>query len=180
MVGLRSRDNWETPQHVVDAVAAFMGSPPTIDLCASPHNKKAPHFIGATPELGGPLESIAVYDVYMRVGAFGWCWINPPYSRSAILSIARWLAEAARSGLTIALLVNIDKSTRWYRELAPHIRAELVPSTRIQFIPPAGIEASRNSKTQSVLILGKRQPWDLPAGVYPSFPLEIGETSEES
>lgn len=173
MVGLKPRDSWETPWNVVDAVAAFMGRPPWMDLCASAENSKAVQWIGETAAEGGPLQRWDPEEMGRRCGPDDWFWLNPPYSRAAILSILTWAAVAAEHGATIAVLVNIDKSTRWYRAILPRIRCELVPQTRIQFIPPPGVKATRNNKMQSILIIGPRRPWDPPAGEYKCLPLEI-------
>lgn len=162
-----NRDNWETPWPVIYAVSDWMGAPPSVDLCASHANKKANAYFTQAQDLlsRDPRAQASWRD--------NWAWMNPPYSRALILQFCSWAARCAAAGNTIAILVNIDKSTEWYRTLAPHIRAELVPPTRIQFVAPAGVRPSKNSKMQSILVVGPRRPWDPPAGVYPSFPLEV-------
>lgn len=168
-----NRDLWATPQELVDAVSKFMGKGPHYDLCASAENAKAPWWIGedgSNTHHGFPLEDCDPEHIAGHLGGRAWAWCNPPYSAQKILSVCIHLGEIAEFGGTIALLVNIDESTRWHAAIRPYIRARLVLTRRVQFIPPPGVAPSTNSRSQTIYILGPRRPWDGPS--YPTLTLD--------
>lgn len=160
------RNTWATPQSVVDAVSRFMGCDPWIDFCADAANAKAESWVGVNGgcvdgyACEGPLESVSP-EIALSAPLNGWAWCNPPYSAEAILSVCRWLTRYVECGGTVVLLVNLDESTKWNRMIFPHVRARLVVSQRIQFVPPEGVEESSNLRCQSIYILGPKRPWDV-------------------
>lgn len=169
-----NRDAWETPPPVVAAVSAFMGRAPWIDLCASAENRKAPLYIGEG--VGGfrpgPVENVDPGDLMaesFKRGPGSWAWMNPPYSRNAIARCLDFAARYAEAGGVVAVLVNLDESTGWFRRIRPYIVARLIPPTRIQFLAPEGVIPSRNSRAQTIYILATRSPWDPPG--FPTYDL---------
>ena len=155
-VKIYDRDRWATPQHVVDAVAEVLGGPPQIDLAASEHNAKADEYIAENfAHLLYLDEDITPYRVDLSDGLFsldprvlagqhyGWAWLNPPYSRGNMEKFTAWAAEYVEHGGTIALCHRPDFSAGWYQKnVLPHAYMLLLPSKRIRFIPPDGVEGS--------------------------------------
>lgn len=159
-----TRDRWATPQRVVDAVAKVLGGPPEIDLAASEQNAKAFRYV--TEGFVYPVfndECLTPCQVNLENGLFslepegvagesyGWAWLNPPYSRGNMERFTAWAAEYVEHGGTVALCHRPDFSTSWYQDnVLPHARMLLLPSKRIHFIPPDGIEG-RSSNFAAVI-----------------------------
>lgn len=97
-------DEWETPQHVFDAVA--LQFPFAVDLAATRENAKCSVFITA--------EQNALDQAWHSYGCFGWC--NPPYSRGLQ---RRFIAKAAHEqthGFTTVMLLPARTDTRAFHE----------------------------------------------------------------
>lgn len=133
-------DAWSTPQWLFDELDNEFGF--TLDVCASPENRKCIDYISATkdgladewhrhyahdPRTGGPWAKSAAVVAFM----------NPPYSQ-----IAKWLAKALDEtayGVTTVALVKADTSTKWWHEWYPKAD-EVRFLKRIQFVPPPGYD----------------------------------------
>lgn len=166
-VEIHDRDRWATPQHVVDAVAEVLGGPPEIDLAASDQNTKAARYV--TEGFVYPVfrdEGLTPYRVNLKDGLFslspeetagehyGWAWLNPPYSRGNMERFTSWAAEYVEHGGTIALCHRPDFSAGWYQKnVLPYAYMLLLPSKRIRFIPPDGIEGSSPSFAAVVTVM---------------------------
>lgn len=164
------RDCWETPQSLVDAVAAILGGPPLVDLCASKDNAKARYYVSKggyimdaddtrDPRTRGSngLFEIPPKDIVGWVAnfdEFSWAWMNPPYSRGNIDKFTAWAADYARAGGNVAVLTPASFSDGWFvRNIAPMASRYLLPTKRVQFVPPKGIQGGRPNGHHVVSIL---------------------------
>lgn len=164
---VHARDRWATPQGVVDAVAKVLGGPPKIDLAASEHNAKARTYVTEQfAHLARRHESLALFRVELEDGLFSldpkdvvastysWAWLNPPYSRGNMERFTAWAAEYVKHGGAVALCHRPDFSTSWYQDnVLPHARMLLLPSKRIHFIPPDGIEGSSSNFAAVITVM---------------------------
>jgi len=77
----------------------------------------------------------------------GSVFVNPPYD-----DILPWVRKRIDSPdvTGCAFLVNVDPSTRWWRELTIFLPVALMFHRRIQFTPPPGVKPSTNSKAQAL------------------------------
>lgn len=120
------RDNWATPQAVVDAVEQHLRVRFVIDVCATGETKKCPEYYG--PELG--IDGLAV-----EWGAFNWC--NPPFSNKL-----SWLEKAKKEALErsaiTAFLTAEDSGTAFTKDLENASDLILKPNRRIAFIDENG------------------------------------------
>lgn len=84
---------------------------------------------------------------------FGLVYCNPPYS--APLPWAEKLAlERGQEGRVrgAGFLVNADHSPRWWRVLTGQLALRLDFNERLEFVPPPGIEPSKNDRPQTLLM----------------------------
>ena len=134
------RDCWATPPAFVRGVAAALGVTFALDVCAFPHNAKAPRFYTAADD--GLWQSWATGS-----GAAAWC--NPPYSKGGSVyrehaGIAAWAVKAreeADRGHRSVLLVPSALGIEDRRALsaADH---QIPVLRRVQFLPPPGVKPS--------------------------------------
>ena len=102
-------DDWATPQHFFDSVAASYG-PFDLDACASAENNKCARFYAKDD------------DALSREWR-GRVWMNPPYGRM----ISKWVRkahESARAGATVVCLLPARTDTAWWHDyvLAGEVR----------------------------------------------------------
>ncbi len=107
--GTKSRDDWETPDALIDALRREFGAF-GLDPCANKDNKKADDWYGP----GSPL-----FEDGLAVPWFGRsAYVNPPYSRGVI---ARWVEKCylevacGRMEVVVALL-PASTSARWWHQ----------------------------------------------------------------
>lgn len=149
------RDKWATPQSLVDAVGriAFGGQAPTYDLCASKENTKARYFCSEGEENLFDYLDIFTGHPYVTIPPSAWAWMNPPYSRGNLHRFCKAAYEIA-GNMPVAVLTPAMMSDGWYRDfLAPRAQQILVPTSRVQFIPPPGVKASGTAQNHIVTIL---------------------------
>jgi phage N-6-adenine-methyltransferase len=104
-------DDWATPQHFFDQVAARFG-PFDIDVCASAGNAKAPKFY--TREQDGLMQEWR-----------GRCWMNPPYGR-AIGAWVRKAYESSLSGCVCVCLLPARTDTAWWHDFVVRGSVEFI------------------------------------------------------
>ena len=68
----------------------------------------------------------------------GAIWCNPPYSQPLMGQFAMRLAQAARDGSQVIVLVNNATETAWFQIIAAECSAICFPKTRIRFLDPDG------------------------------------------
>ena len=134
------KDNWATPQSVVDAVEQHLCVRFLIDVCATSSTKKCPEYYG--PELG-------IDGLSAEWGAFNWC--NPPFSQKA-----EWLAkaviEAKERGCITAYLFAHDLGTRFCADVEAASSIILAPRNRINFLDENGKHRKSISKKTGKLV----------------------------
>lgn len=95
-------DEWETPKDVFNDLNEDLG-PFTLDVCATPENKKVDLFFtrkenGLVQDWGGHV-----------------CWMNPPYSE-----VAKWVRkaynESRKPNTRVVCLLASRTDTRWFHK----------------------------------------------------------------
>lgn len=125
---LKKSDNWRTPKNIYKLLHKEFNF--NFDPCPYPRRK----FNGL--------------EVEWKKRNF----VNPPYSQTE-LWIRKALKEAAK-GKLIVLLLRLDASTIWFRDLLlPNAEIRLFED-RLHFISPKG-KASRSNFASVLAILGK-------------------------
>jgi len=126
----RSRQDYETPDDLLRAVAARFG-PLEVDLAASASNAKAPIFV--TPEE----DSLAVdWSGRFRDRI---CWLNPPFA-----NIAPWAEKCAQHGPAmgkglILLLTPASIGAEWFvTHVWPHATSVYSLVGRLTFVGSDG------------------------------------------
>lgn len=88
------RQDWATPQELIDAIEKELGLPCTLDLAATQANKKAEYWIG--PDSPYVQDLLVPNIVDMVKEAFppaiydGFWWCNPPYGRAVTKFVDAW------------------------------------------------------------------------------------------
>jgi len=107
--GTKSRDDWETPDPLIDALRREFGDF-DLDPCATPENRKADHFFGPGSRL---------FEDGLAAPWFGRsAYVNPPYGRGVIEKwVEKCYTEVAcgRVGVVVALL-PASTSARWWHQ----------------------------------------------------------------
>lgn len=118
-----ARGDWETPQHLFDALNAEFGF--TLDAAASDENAKCDVYL---TELSDSLR----WD--WSGLADGAVWLNPPYSRK----LAPWLAKAAETaerGTTVVCLIPARTSNAWWHTYVWDSHAHRpLPGVEVRFL----------------------------------------------
>lgn len=120
-----ARDNWGTPDWIVDLVYDFFAGYEYTDPCGDPLNpgRTAADIVYTLPENDG-----------LKLPWGDYAFINPPYSK--ILPWVRWYATQyqARGEPILALwLVPVDPSTRWWAELSTFYPTAAFFRKRVRF-----------------------------------------------
>jgi site-specific DNA-methyltransferase (adenine-specific) len=113
-----SRDDWETPRAMFDALNARYGF--TLDPASTDENAKcARHYTAADDGLAQDWAGEVV-------------WLNPPYGRNIAAWMRKASAEAAR-GAQIVALVPARTDTAWFHDyVKPYARVEFLRG-RVKF-----------------------------------------------
>lgn len=134
-----NRNAWNTPKEIADELGAF-----DLDPCTNERSHiQAKHTCilergddGLHGETGAYLIGGKVHHAKKNHRVF----INPPYERGAV---ARWVKAYKHTRFTF--LLRLDTSTEWFDELFASTALILIPKgERIEFEPPADVEASKN------------------------------------
>lgn len=143
-----ANDEWETPRWLFDHYNRIFRF--TCDVAATKHNALVPGYFMTKDDVdacGNPLHGLA--DQWS-----GRVWCNPPYSDPA-----RWVAKATAGIVSnddldvVVMLLPVDTSTRWYRDLAQHAVIQFLPK-RIKFLLN-GVEIKHGARFASMIaILG--------------------------
>lgn len=127
-----TRDDWQTPLALVEALGRF-----DLDPCA---NDNSPTRLAAT--------GFVKADNGLSREWFGRVWCNPPYGNDARL----WLAKCAEHGDAIAL-VPPRVGAKWFHDVVLDTAdAMLFHYGRIAFIDPDTGEPVKGNNADSVLI----------------------------
>jgi hypothetical protein len=135
-------DTWLTPPHILAALGDF-----DLDPCAAPDPKPWPtastHYTLPTDGLAEPW--------------FGRVWLNPPYSREAVV----WLRKLAEHGTGTAL-VFARTETSWFVETVWNAAsAVLFLHGRLYFHRADGVKALANAGAPSCLVAYGRVDADM-------------------
>ncbi len=143
-----TKQDWATPQHLVDAVAedSFGGRAFDLDVAACAHNAKAP----------------AYYDLEGNGRSSLWaapqCWCNPPYEDQG-----EWLARAVwharEHGISTASLVLASTSALYWRPCAWEAGVVDFYEGRISFLDEHGVLRGGFDRASALVLVGpKFQP----------------------
>lgn len=122
--GMGSKQDYGTPQPLVDALGRLFCLPVDIDLAATSENTKAPLFI--TPE-----EDSLTVPWFERFGK-RLCFLNPPFS-----DIEPWAEKCfceSRRGLRILFLTPASVDSNWWDAHVHHVAKVLFIQPRIKFV----------------------------------------------
>lgn len=139
-------DDWYTPDHVLDAVRAWIG-PIDLDPCSSDAAQRrvraARYYTIADNGLALPWNATTVY-------------MNPPYSRGNIdRFVDKFLAEyAAGSFYRAAVLTNATTDTRAGQRLLAAADHAFFPRGRISFVTPDGRTPGKPPCGQMITLFG--------------------------
>ena len=140
------KDTWRTPKYFFNWLNKRFDF--DIDGCADESNALCLGWVGKGSPLGGFLETKTPYP-YRNLRFY----VNPPYSDvTPFLKAAKELRD---KGHTVVMLLNNDKSTKWYQNHIHNVANEVIDITgeRIAFIHPVtGEEIKGNNKGQMVIV----------------------------
>lgn len=143
------REDWATPQSVVDALAADFG-PFELDPCATAQSAKAPKFYALEDD--GLAQPWAPQRVFM----------NPPYGGA----IGKWIHKARLEGELGAVVVgpiHARTDTRWWHaDVEGHARLIRFLPRRVRFIGPEGQQVG--APFPSVVVVWSKIPIALAGG----------------
>lgn len=126
-------DTWLTPPHIIEALGPF-----DLDPCAAPDPKP---WLTAQNHYTRPADGLVE-------PWFGRVWLNPPYSREAVV----WLRKLAQHGTGTAL-VFARTETAWFVETVWNAAtAVLFLHGRLHFHYPDGARAAANAGAPSCLV----------------------------
>lgn len=133
------RDCWATPPDIFAKLHARYSF--DVDVCATADNAKLPRYI--TPQQDGLLATWSARN-----------WCNPPYSTG---NVSCWLSKAFRehqyNNSGTVMLLNYCCDAEYFQAYLPYFKIVHI-TPRIQFVPPAGVKPSSNSKGQILAIIG--------------------------
>lgn len=150
IVSTPARNSWGTPTEVFRWASQVAG-PFDLDAAASEWNAKC-HFYFNEKQNG-------LTQDWSILGSIPKVWLNPPYS-----TVGPWLEKArveARKGCTVAVLVNADHTTGWYKQhvynyqeqcFYPGVKRIDYPK-RIRFDPPRGVSKATTNPFPSMLVV---------------------------
>lgn len=137
-----SRDEWCTNEEVAAALPKKLDTDP----CSNPRSivRAARQYMLEHDQNGLELPWI------------GLTYVNGPYSElmpwaeKLAAELAKPRKERTLKGA--GFLVNVDSSPKWWHLLTEHLHIRLDFNARLQFIPPEGIKASKNDRSQTLLM----------------------------
>lgn len=151
MDGERIQDCYRTPPELLAAVRSDFGLTFTLDAAADESNAVCDDF------LTGPHDPEGGCFCGLCAPWGGTVWCNPPYS-----TVGPWVRKALGEfwrdpGITIAMLLLADTSTRWFAEAARLAETYLLAPGRVSFIDPRTGQPARGNRIGSVLFLWRPQ-----------------------
>ncbi|OBW93000.1 DNA N-6-adenine-methyltransferase [Gallibacterium salpingitidis] len=150
------KDTWQTPKYLFKWIENRFGWI-HLDGCANKDNALTANWIGKL----GVIEDFLVEDICEQLlnVVCDYCdaplriFVNPPYSNvTPFLKQAKVIRDA---GHMVIMLLNNDKSTRWYQECIYNVANEVIDITggRVSFIHPVTKqEIKGNSKGQMIVV----------------------------
>lgn len=137
-----NRDGWCTPAPIAKALPKKLD----LDPCSNPRS-----LVKAKMTC-----SLEVGSNGLKVAWFGLTYVNGPYS-----DLMPWADKLERE-ITLpwrsrklkgaGFLVNADNSPAWWHVLVRHLHLRLDFDERLEFIPPPGVEPSKNDRPQTLLM----------------------------
>lgn len=137
-------NEWYTPVAYIDAARAVMGG---IDLDPA-SSEIANRTVQASQIFTAETDGLAQKWPICRI------WSNPPYASGLIGQFAGRLAQAARDGSQVIVLVNNATETGWFQEMAGEAAAVCFPKTRIRFVDPQGNASGAPLQGQAIIYCG--------------------------
>lgn len=139
---LKEKDYWATPKEVVENIQRLTGLNFNLDACANKKNTKCEEFI--TEEQN---TLITDWGKYKQV------FMNPPYC-NPLPFIIKAVNECYRNHNQVAILLNIDTSTRWFKVCEVFAsQIYFITSGRISFLDYRTKEKVKgNNKPQMIAV----------------------------
>lgn len=97
------RGDWQTPDHIVEAVKAFYGGSIDLDPCTSPDNPVGAKLFYTKDDDG----LVKEWPIGAKV------YINPPYGRA----IGPWVAKAIHHPGEVVMLLPARTDTKWFQKI---------------------------------------------------------------
>lgn len=144
-----NRDDWGTPDYILDAVRAALGGAIDLDPASSAwHNKRvgAGLYYDGRDHGDGLTDSWSVYTVFL----------NPPYSKGCVGPfVERFLTSANAEFREGVILVNVAPETQWQQRLLKRCAAQCWFAKRINFVHPV-LKGGGNRYAQVAFYFGSR------------------------
>jgi phage N-6-adenine-methyltransferase len=140
-----SRDDWCTPNWVLEPIRKFAGGAIGLDPCANDNS-----IVGAVKNMTREDNSL-VRDW----SGFGLVFINPPYSRNLFPSFAAKMLEQAKNGVEIIALVPTNCETMAWQEYIWNADAICFLNQRVRFLKK-GIEQGSPAGGSALVYFGER------------------------
>lgn len=147
------RNTWQTPDYILDAVRDTFGGQIDLDP-ASDGSAQARVRARVWYGQGSPHGEDGLTEDW-RLADESFVFVNPPYGKGLLTPFVEKLrAEHERfPGLSSALLVNLDPSTRWFQRAVEHATHVVLLHKRVAFIHPAtGKPVAGNSRPQTIIL----------------------------
>lgn len=138
----RPTDHWNTPRWLCEALSRALGS--VLDPCSNPHSLVVSE---ATAD-GNDFDGLSVHW-----SSHLYTYANPPYSNP--LPWARKMAHEVRAGARVAMLVKLDPTTEWWREVTLGSAGHFLFHKRLRY-GGGGIERA-GARFPSALIVSDRE-----------------------
>lgn len=141
------KDEWYTPEYILDTVRAFYG---TIDLDPA-SNAIANSTVKATQ----------YYDQQSNGLTQTWTgnvWLNPPYSRVLIDAFINKAISERPNYCQLILLINSNTETKYSQKMLASCDAVCFTNHRIRFIDPNRVKADSPVKGNAIYYLGDDVP----------------------
>jgi len=137
-------NEWYTPAIYIKAARLVLGG---IDL-----DPASSDIANAT--VGAERIFTAENDGLAQEWPIGRIWCNPPYSKGLIEPFATRLAQAARDGSQVIVLVNNATETAWFQIIAAACSAICFPKSRIKFLDQQGNANGAPLQGQAIIYCG--------------------------
>jgi len=137
-------NEWYTPAIYIEAARAVLGG---FDL--DPASSEV-----ANRTVRADRIFTAQDDGLSRDWPVGSIWCNPPYSQPLMGQFAARLAQAARDGSHVIVLVNNATETAWFQIIAAECSAICFPKARIKFLDPQGNASGAPLQGQAIIYSG--------------------------
>jgi phage N-6-adenine-methyltransferase len=119
---MSGNQSWETPDELFKKCDAIWGF--EVDVCADETNRKCKHYFDEARD--GLKQNWKHYV----------CWCNPPYKDP--LSWIHKAEDSALRGATVVMLLPVDTSTYWFKEIMYSAYEIIFLNPRVRFIGAPG------------------------------------------